>query len=566
MKIFRFAAPLLLVAGVLSAPAAAEMAPCPGDPLGPHKTSFTGSFTEDQEGAYVLVPFEVPEGTTRVGVRVCYDQPPSPTSSQIKHTLDLGVYDARGSDGSFDTEEFRGWGGSSRPTVLITPEQATVGFEPGPITAGEWAAEIGVAAVAGELEGDPDGAVQWRLEVFTGADAADLDKPWTPTPYDTQPASTKTGWYKGDFHVHAEHSSPNDASMRETFDYAFGSTPENAGLDFITLSDYVTDRHWAEIGRFQEDYPGKLVMRSAEVITYRGHINNHASATYVDYRTGPVYELRDGSLDKVRDAQPASRVFDDIHHAGGFTQVNHPTIFPAAVPGFSNLCRGCSWQYSDEETKWGEVDAFEVQTGPSGTSEPHGHELGPNPFTPLAIEWWDRLRTEGHRITAVGSSDSHHAGDGNGTTQSPIGEATTVVYAEELSEEGIQDAVEAGHAYVKFFSPQGPDLRFTAVALHGPGKGRGKGKPKAMMGDVLAAGSARFVARVTGAAPSPEPRTLLVFKDGKPFLTAPVTSDDFTFEFDATQPGDYRLQLQRGSAIEALTNPITLRPKKLFLI
>lgn len=328
------------------------------------------------------------------------------------------------------------------------------------------------------------------------------------------------------------------------------------------MSDYVTDRPWAEIGRLQADYPGKLVMRSAEVITYRGHINNHASATYVDYRTGPIYELRDGNLREVRGSQPASRIFDDIHAAGGFTQVNHPTTFPSTIPGFGNICRGCSWEYSDEETQWDKVDAFEVQTGPAGTSEPHEHELGPNPFAPLAIQWWDELRAEGHRITAVGSSDSHHAGGGNGTTQSPIGEATTVVYAEELSEEGIQDAIEAGHAYVKFFSPRGPDLRFTATALESPGNGKGKGRPQAMMGDVLPVGSATFTATVMGAAPSPEPRVLVVLKNGSPIDAISVISDDFTYSFEASGAGDYRLQLQRGTAIEALTNPITLRPKE----
>jgi hypothetical protein len=349
--------------------------------------------------------------------------------------------------------------------------------------------------------------------------------------------------------------------MRDTFDYAFGA--DTAGLDFITLSDYVTDRHWDEIGRLQGDYPGKLVMRSAEVITYRGHINNHGSATYVDHRTGPIYELRDGTLTAVRDAQPASRIFDDIHRAGGFTQVNHPTTFPNAIPGFGNLCRGCSWEYSDTETQWDAVDAFEVQTGPAGTSEPHDHELGPNPFAPLAIRWWDELRAQGFRITAVGSSDSHHAGGGNGTTQSPIGEATTVVYADELSEHGIQEAIGAGHAYVKFFSPHGPDLRFTAKSLEAPGNGKGKGRPEAMMGDVLPVGSATFTARVMGAAPSPELRTLLVLKDGVPIQATAITTDDFTFTFAASEPGDYRLQLQRGSAVEALSNPITLRPKNL---
>lgn len=562
MRNLRLVAALLLgFAGLPAAAGAAAPESCPGAALGSDRRVFTGTFDESLEGSYVLVPFDVPEGATRVGVKVCYDQPPSPTSAQIKHTLDLGLYEARGSDGTYDEDEFRGWGGSSRPSVLVTPEEATVGFKPGAIPAGEWAAEIGVAAVAGVAEGDPDESVAWRLEIFTGSNAADLDRAWVPAAYDETPADKQTRWYTGDFHVHAEHSSPNDASMEKTFDYAFTQPPDGAGLDFITLSDYVTDRHWDEIGHLQDEYPGKLVMRSAEVITYRGHINNHGSATYVDYRTGPIFELREGKLTEVRGPQAASRIFDDIHAAGGYTQVNHPTTFPAVVPGFSNLCRGCSWEYSDEETKWDEVDAFEVQTGPAGTSEPHGHELGPNPFAPLAIQWWDELRAAGHRITAVGSSDSHHAGDGNGTTQSPIGEATTVVYAKELSEEGVQDAIEAGHAYVKFFSPQGPDLRFDAVALKGPGNGKGKGRPKAMMGDVLPVESAHFVARVMGAAPSPEIRTLLVLKDGVPFRSMAVDSNDFVFEFDAEGEGDYRLQLQRGTAIEALSNPITLRSR-----
>ncbi|HEV3471601.1 MAG TPA: hypothetical protein VG408_00130, partial [Actinomycetota bacterium] len=51
--------------------------------------SVTGSFTKELEGSYVFVPFRVPAGTTRVNVRLCYDQPESPTSSQVRHTLDL---------------------------------------------------------------------------------------------------------------------------------------------------------------------------------------------------------------------------------------------------------------------------------------------------------------------------------------------------------------------------------------------------------------------------------------------------------------------------------------------
>jgi len=349
--------------------------------------------------------------------------------------------------------------------------------------------------------------------------------------------------------VHAEHSGPNDATMKETFDYAFSD--DGAGLDFITLSDYVTSRHWGEIGRYQPDYPGKLILRSAEVITYRGHVNNHASVRFADYRTGPIYMAeQDRKLRRIRKPKPARRIFRQIRGAGGFTQVNHPTIFDSSVPPFANVCRGCSWEYSDEETNWDLVDAFEIATGPGGTSSPEGNELGPNPFTPLAIDWWDDLRNQGFRITAVGSSDSHHAGGGNNTTQSPIGEATTVVYATELSERGIQAAIEAGHAYVKMFRPDGPDLRFEATAT-------GLEQP-AIMGDRVITDTADFTATVLGAAPDPQIRTLLVMRNGEEYRSVPVTSDEFTYEFAAEGPGHYRLQLQRGSAIEAVSNPITI--------
>ena len=516
----------------------------------PSKT-VTGTFSDDIEGSYVFVPFRVPRGTTRVRVRLCHDQPESPTSSQVRHTLDLGLYGPRArGDRLWDRDEFRGWGGSSRLDAFVTREKATLGFLPGTTKSGRWAAELGVAAIAGQDEGDSGGDVAWRLEILLGRAAKDRDQRWRPAPYSSVPASTKPGWYKGDFHVHAEHSGPGDATMKETFEYAF--SPEGAGLDFITLSDYVTTRHWSEIGRYQADYPGKLIVRSAEVITYRGHINNHASVRFADYRTGTIYRLKKGELTELRSPTPARRIFRTIRRAGGWTQVNHPTIFDSSVPGFGNICRGCSWDYSDEETNWSLVDAIEVATGPGGTSSPEGNELGPNPFTPLAIEMWDGLRTAGFRITAVGSSDSHHAGGGNGTTQSPIGEATTVVYAQELSEAGIKAAIEAGHAYVKIFSPNGPDLRFEGTA-------EGMAEP-AIMGDRVVAENMTFVAKVKGAGPAPDSqvRNLLIMKDGEEFQSVPVTSDDFTYEFTSEGPGDYRLQLMRGSAVEALTNPITL--------
>ena len=307
--------------------------------------------------------------------------------------------------------------------------------------------------------------------------------------------------------------------MTEAFDYAFRPLAQGgAGLDFITLSDYVTDTAWGEIGRYQPAHPGKLIVRSSEVITYRGHANNHASLRYVDHRTGPVYEFgENGDLRPVRAARPPSALFDGVHAGGGFTQINHPRIFPSEVPGFDFLCRGCPWDYTAAETDYRAVDAVEIATGPAGLKE--DPQPGPNPFTPLAIQFWEDAMDAGgqnaNRIAAVGSSDSHNAGRApDPVTQSPIGQATTVVYADELSERGIQRGVEARHTYVKVFGNDGPDLRFEALPPGASG-------PPAIMGDAVPGGGVQFTARVTGAGPGavrPGSYTLFVLKDGAPLL------------------------------------------------
>jgi hypothetical protein len=578
---------IVLVAGIGTARAAAPT-PCPGEAIAPDQV-ITGEFGRDLEGSYVLLPFNVPAGTDAVRVKYCHDQP-ALTSDQNEHTLDIGLYESRdGPAGPWGEEEFRGWGGSSRKDVTISPEgtidpdpppvaseKTTVGFIPGALPAGEWAVELGVAAIAQETAVE-DGQVDWRVEIDLIDDPAYSDEPYQPVPYDQAPASREPAWYAGDMHVHARHSAPGDATMRETFSYAFCPDPAlgslcdppeaqpGANLDFITLSDYVSYRHWSEIGAFQGDYPGKLIVRSAEVITYRGHVNNHASLDFADYRTGPIYERHgDGSLSLVREGRPASEIFDEIHAAGGWTQINHPETFPSEIPTFGNFCRGCSWEYSRAETDYSKVDAIEVATGPAGLQQAPT-KPGPNPFTPLAIQFWedgiDAGGLNSNHIAAVGSSDSHNAGSSS-PTQSPVGQATTVVYADQLSEQGIDQGVRAGHTYVKLWGNDGPDLRLQASVP-------GSGKPPAIIGDTIHGEEVDFTARVLNLDRAREARqgayALFVYRDGESFRgPIPLTQDEETFDFSSAEPGRYRLQVERTvqgvRSIEAVSSPIYHEP------
>ena len=134
-------------------------------------------------------------------------------------------------------------------------------------------------------------------------------------------------------------------------------------------------------------------------------------------------------------------------------------------------------------------------------------------------------------------------------TQAPIGEATTVVHATELSEPAVECAVEAGHTYVKVGGNEGPDLRFEA-------RPSGAGGPAAIFGDRVQADGADFTARVLRGSG----RTLLVLKDGQAVEEVPVSGDDFEHRFASSGPGRYGLRLMREQNVETVGTPIWVEP------
>ena len=79
------------------------------------------------------------------------------------------------------------------------------------------------------------------MEIDFADDPAFADEPYKPARYDSRPVRRKPGWYSGDFHVHAEHSAYGNATMTEhaSTTPSARSPRAAAGLDFITLSDYV---------------------------------------------------------------------------------------------------------------------------------------------------------------------------------------------------------------------------------------------------------------------------------------------------------------------------------------
>ncbi|MGH9187452.1 MAG: CehA/McbA family metallohydrolase, partial [Acidimicrobiales bacterium] len=472
------AAVALVVTGAAAAPFPSvgfAQPAVPGCAPGGPPVTYTGSVQPADARTYLVRPFDVAAGMIRVEVTYDWgDQPLLPgltlPSTPLTQTVfDLGLWD---NHGYRSAGGFRGWSGSrggrvsrGQPAVFVQQDTAARGYRPDPIEPGVWWVEIGVAAVG------PTGAT-WEATV-TCSDRA-VGAPFVSHPIDPDHvAAAEPAWYHGDFHFHGFHSNARAPSWDDELAYA-----RSVGLDIVPVTDYVTTQHWRELGPVQEAHPDLLVVPSREIITYFGHATAFGETpNTVDYRHG----FEDVSLGAIQ----AGVVAD-----GGLFGVAHPTTFPG--PLFANFCRGCAFDLGGS-VDWTKVTTIEVLTGPILASSaevglPGLPVMIQNPFTQPAIDLWEYLLLKGFRITGVSGSDSKGV---EGEPRRMWGTNATAVYAEELSQAGLADALRAGHAYVRTRGvSNSPAVTMTAVTPDGQ---------HGMFGDSLAADRAQITVTVTGA-------------------------------------------------------------------
>jgi len=466
---------------------------------------FEGDFDFADTGGYFLLPFDVPAGTTSIHVSYDYEW--------CSHGVEgKGLGDPVVDIGLYDPEKFRGWTGSAKDAFTLSEARdlTTDGYAPGEILAGEWAIELGVTLI------NPDAVIHYTVDVEL--DDAPVGEPFVWPAREDIVLSDETRWYRGDLHCHSTHSDGR-YPMEDVFDYAAGR-----GLDFLALTDHNGFSHMLYLAEMQAAYPDLLLLYGEEMTSYRGHANVFDLYRPVDYHgTLPTYDV--------------NAVIDRVHADGGLFSPNHPAM-PFFPVGESYL--GLGWAYP--ETDWARVDFFEVVNGPSVV---FGNI--PNVLNSLAILWWEHLLDQGHRITAIGGSDDHAAGQGGGDTYAPIGMPTTMVYAEALSAQAIFEAIEAGHVTILCNGPDGPFPDFTATT----------GDERAMPGDTISGPEIAFRIEIEGA----QGMAIHIWKDGLPWLgQSPVEIDadafTHTFSLRPIKEGRIRVEVKDGPYLAALTNPI----------
>ncbi|MGH2735827.1 MAG: PHP domain-containing protein, partial [Actinomycetota bacterium] len=165
------------------------------------------------------VPFDVPADAE--GVEIVIDYPPSDA------TIDLGL---------FAPDEFRGYSGSARRRVAVTPERATPGYIPGELAAGTWHVYLGLHRIA-------EDGVEVALKTAIGA--AEVEHSPAPPPVPEPPPARRVPaadgrrWLRGDLHAHTHHS---DGRMSVA---ELAASARANGLDFLAITDHNTVSHHA---------------------------------------------------------------------------------------------------------------------------------------------------------------------------------------------------------------------------------------------------------------------------------------------------------------------------------
>lgn len=363
----------------------------------------TGEVTGAKHQTYFEIPFAVPAGTHRISVDFHY-------SGKAEHaTLDLGVA---------DPERFRGQSGGNKSHFTISESDATPSYLPGAIPAGQWHLLISVPNMR------PQTVAHYHAEIRFNAREEDSS-------FTVAPLAVGMRWYRGDLHLHTAHSDGNCPSQSGRMVpcplFLSVQTAAARGLDFIAISDHNSTSQYDDMRELQPYFDRVLLIPGREMTTFHGHFNIFGVTQFVDYRVTP------GGLD-------LNTVLRDVQAKGGIASVNH-----AESPG-GEVCMGCRWE-PPSNLNMDLFTAVEVING------------GKIMFS--SSKYWDAQLSEGHRLAAVGGSDSHNAIAPPGPPGS-IGWPATAVEANELSVPAILNGIRAGRTFVDLTASHDKQIDFEA--------------------------------------------------------------------------------------------------------
>lgn len=310
--------------------------------------TFTGTLTAADHKRHVAIPFDVPEGTTKLSGRFT-TTPKRATGALFDNMVCLTVFAPDGGRGARHNNPDRDF--------VLTEVSATPGYLPGPILAGRWQVVMDCFRILGP---EP---ITWTLEI-----TCDDDTIAAPPPRPARIVPAKgPGWYRGDLHAHSFHS---DGTWTPAELIAFARANK---LDFMSLTDHNTVSALPEFLALSD--VDLLTIGGAELTTHYGHFVAHGIRAWQEWRAVSMPGV----------TMPA--ILQEIEAKGGFGIIAHPR-----APG-DPACTGCRWDYADMMP--GPAKLVEIWNGPWSDYNEEG--------LALFRTWLDA----GHKLRATAGSDTH---------------------------------------------------------------------------------------------------------------------------------------------------------------
>jgi hypothetical protein len=314
--------------------------------------------TEKEVKQHLLHPFELPAQAIELDIILHFT--PARVNN-ISNMLCLTLFDPLG---------FRGAGhrGGDTHRVQLSHSQATPGYQPGPLPAGQWTVEIDTHMI---MPGEP---CHYQLEIAIRTSPDTLSEQVERAASQSSPLAPGRGpgWYRGDLHAHTRHSD-GDYEVQGLVE-----TARQRQLDFITLTDHNTVSGLAEMEQFTSSE--LLTMGGLELTTFWGHALCLGRRTWLDWRVG----LGQHSM---------ADIAQEVTAAGQLFIIAHPCAIG------DPWCTGCDWRY--EEMKPGSGHFVEIWNGPWGGDSNNEQ----------ALALWYSWLNEGYRLVATAGSDAHRPED-----------------------------------------------------------------------------------------------------------------------------------------------------------
>lgn len=348
---------------------------------------FEGSIQVTEERGYTQgyldFPFEVPAGSGGLRLRLQYDPL---RVGRIANLITLGLFDPAG---------FRGNAHRHPPDreVILSAEQATEGFIPGPLPSGRWLAQLALQAIVADSR---PCLYSLEIEILPEDGSGQAGRQAMPV---QKPLARPAGWFRGELHSHTRHS---DGALTPS---ELVAEARRLGLDFLAVTDHNTT---SALGEAASALDGLLLIPGIELTTFSGHALALGVERWVDWRTGyGGWTMEDAAR--------------QTHDLGGLFILAHPNDIG------SPDCTGCRWEYAGFDLDL--ADAYEIW------NSFWFNESGGNPKN--LVEWQEQ-RSGKRRLPATAGCDFHNYE--NWGDNLPF----TYVFASSLSVPAVLEGVRQG--------------------------------------------------------------------------------------------------------------------------